>query len=46
MLPADDGRGAHDGETMPPADYTFFNHAARLDDGERADVIRWASGTR
>jgi hypothetical protein len=30
--------------SMPPADYTFFNHAARLGDAERAAVIRWASG--
>lgn len=29
--------------TMPPADYTFFNHAARLNDVERESLIRWAS---
>ena len=29
--------------TMPPADYTFFNHAARLDAGDRNAVERWAS---
>jgi len=30
--------------TMPPADYTFFNRAARLSDAERTIVARWASG--
>ncbi|HEY2387029.1 MAG TPA: heme-binding domain-containing protein [Candidatus Binatia bacterium] len=32
--------------TMPPADYTFFNHAARLSDGDRETLLRWASATR
>ncbi len=29
--------------TMPPADYTFFNHAARLDPADRGAVERWAA---
>ena len=32
-----------DAGTMPPSDYTFFNHAARLNDAERQAVVRWAS---
>ncbi len=29
--------------TMPPADYTFFNHQARLSDDEKRTIVRWAS---
>jgi len=29
--------------SMPPADYAFFNRAARLSDVERTTVVRWAS---
>jgi len=32
--------------TMPPADYTFFNHDARLNDAEREALIRWASAAQ
>jgi hypothetical protein len=28
---------------MPPADYTFFNHGARLDQRDREAVATWAS---
>jgi len=31
-------------DTMPQTDCTFFNPTARLRDGERAAVVRWASG--
>ena len=29
--------------TMPPADYTFFNHGARLNDEQRRVVLAWAA---
>ena len=29
--------------TMPPADYTFFDHGAALADRERDALLRWAS---
>ncbi len=29
--------------TMPPADYTFFDHGAALADRERDALVRWAS---
>jgi cytochrome c len=32
--------------TMPPADYTFFNHQARLDPGDRSAVEAWAAAQR
>jgi cytochrome c len=28
---------------MPPADYTFFNHGARLDEHDRQAIAAWAS---
>jgi hypothetical protein len=31
--------------TMPPADYTFFNHAARLDADEQRLVDTWAAAS-
>jgi hypothetical protein len=29
--------------TMPPADYTFFNHAAKLTDEDKHALVRWAA---
>ena len=30
---------------MPPADYTFFNRGAALDDAARLAVVRWATAS-
>jgi len=30
-------------KTMPPADYTFFNHGARLNEEQRQVVVEWAA---
>jgi hypothetical protein len=32
-----------DAGTMPPADYTFFNHGAKLTIDEKQLLIRWAA---
>jgi hypothetical protein len=31
------------GGHMPPADYTFFDHAARLTEAQRHTLVRWAT---
>ena len=32
-----------DAGTMPPADYTFFNHGAKLTADEKQLLVRWAA---
>ena len=32
-----------DAGTMPPADYTFFNHGAKLTTDEKQLLVRWAA---